>query len=127
MLPVAMTRGPAQGPRCSRRDTQAPGPNARPASLCWIPLTLPRAAPGWQCGTVPDASASCLRGGEPSLLGPIFVREWLTVPRRTRHYVVRSAYLGLLWVLGLTAWQAMIGWSQAATLGDTARFGVRLF
>jgi ABC-type transport system involved in multi-copper enzyme maturation permease subunit len=61
------------------------------------------------------------------LLGPIFVREWLTVPRRTRHYVVRSAYLGLLWVLGLTAWQAMIGWSQSATLGDTARFGLRLF
>jgi ABC-type transport system involved in multi-copper enzyme maturation permease subunit len=61
------------------------------------------------------------------LLGPIFVREWLTVPRRTRHYVVRSAYLGLLWVLGLTAWQATIGWSQSATLGDTARFGLRLF
>jgi ABC-type transport system involved in multi-copper enzyme maturation permease subunit len=61
------------------------------------------------------------------LLGPIFVREWLTVPRRTRHYVVRSAYLGLLWVLGLTAWQALIGWSETATLGDTARFGLRLF
>jgi ABC-type transport system involved in multi-copper enzyme maturation permease subunit len=61
------------------------------------------------------------------LLGPIFAREWITVPRRARHYVVRAAYLGLLWVLGLTAWQAMVGWSQTATLGDTARFGVLLF
>jgi ABC-type transport system involved in multi-copper enzyme maturation permease subunit len=61
------------------------------------------------------------------LLGPIFAREWTTVPRRARHYVVRSAYLGLLWVLGLTAWQAMVGWSQTATLGETARFGVLLF
>ena len=41
--------------------------------------------------------------------------------------MVRSAYLGLLWVLGLTAWQATVGWSQTATLGDTARFGMLLF
>jgi ABC-type Na+ efflux pump permease subunit len=61
------------------------------------------------------------------LLGPIFVREWLTVPRRARHYVVRAAYLGLLWVLGLTAWQVTVGWSQSATLGDNARFGLLLF
>ena len=32
------------------------------------------------------------------MLGPIFVREWLTVPRRSQHYVVRAAYLGLLWL-----------------------------
>jgi ABC-type transport system involved in multi-copper enzyme maturation permease subunit len=61
------------------------------------------------------------------LLGPIFAREWLTVPRQPRHYVMRCAYLGLLWVLGLTAWQATIGWDRTATLGDTARFGIRLF
>ncbi len=61
------------------------------------------------------------------MLGPIFVREWLTVPRGQRHYVVRTAYLGLLWVLGLTAWQATVGWSQTATLGDTARFGLLVF
>jgi ABC-type Na+ efflux pump permease subunit len=40
---------------------------------------------------------------------------------------MRSAYLGLLWVLGLTAWQATIGWDKSATLGDAARFGVTLF
>jgi len=61
------------------------------------------------------------------LLGPIFVREWLTVPRQPRHYVMRAAYLGLLWVLGLTAWQYTIGWERTATLGETARFGMLLF
>jgi ABC-type transport system involved in multi-copper enzyme maturation permease subunit len=61
------------------------------------------------------------------LLGPIFAREWLTVPRRSRHYMIRSAYLGALWVLGVTAWQATVGWNQTATLGDTARFGLLLF
>ncbi len=61
------------------------------------------------------------------MLGPIFVREWLTLPRRGRHYVTRTAYLGLLWILGLTTWQASVGWDRVATLGDTARFGLLLF
>lgn len=61
------------------------------------------------------------------MLGPIFQREWLTVPRRPQHYLVRAVYLGLLWVLGLTAWQATVGWTRLATLGDTARFGTLLF
>jgi len=65
--------------------------------------------------------------GRSFLLGAIFDREWLTVPRRARHYAVRAAYLGLLWVLGLTAWQATVGWGRSATLGETARFGVLLF
>ncbi|HEV3263028.1 MAG TPA: ABC transporter permease subunit [Gemmataceae bacterium] len=61
------------------------------------------------------------------MLGPIFAREWLTVPRRASHYVVRSAYLGFLWVLGLTVWQAVVGWDRTATMGDNARFGLLLF
>jgi ABC-type transport system involved in multi-copper enzyme maturation permease subunit len=65
--------------------------------------------------------------GSLSLLGPIFAREWLTVPRRSRHYVMRAAYLGALWILGLTAWQATVGWNRTATLGDAARFNVMLF
>src|SRR5438477_5214190 len=52
------------------------------------------------------------------MLGPIFGREWLTLPRRSRHYVTRSLYLGGLWVLILTVWQTAIGWEQPATLGD---------
>jgi ABC-type transport system involved in multi-copper enzyme maturation permease subunit len=40
---------------------------------------------------------------------------------------MRAAYLGGLWILGLTAWQATIGWNRTATLGDMARFNVLLF
>ncbi len=61
------------------------------------------------------------------MLGPIFNREVLTVPRRDRHYVARSAYLGALWVIALTAWLATLSWDRTATLGETARFGPRLF
>jgi ABC-type transport system involved in multi-copper enzyme maturation permease subunit len=61
------------------------------------------------------------------LLGPIFNREFLTVPRRARHYVLRTAYLGSLWVVGLTAYQTMVGWTRAASLGETAHFGAVLF
>jgi ABC-type transport system involved in multi-copper enzyme maturation permease subunit len=39
----------------------------------------------------------------------------------------RAAFLGALWVLGLTAWQTSIGWSRTATLGETAHFGMLLF
>jgi ABC-type transport system involved in multi-copper enzyme maturation permease subunit len=61
------------------------------------------------------------------MLGPIFGREWLTLPRRSRHYVMRSLYLGALWVLILTVWQTAVGWEQPATLGDHARFGILVF
>jgi ABC-type transport system involved in multi-copper enzyme maturation permease subunit len=61
------------------------------------------------------------------MLGPIFQRELLTLPRRARHYPLRVAYLGLLWVLALTAWQAVIGWDRTASLGDAARFNLLLF
>jgi hypothetical protein len=61
------------------------------------------------------------------LLGPIFNREWLTVPRRSRHYVNRAAYLGALWILGLTAWQMSVGWTRTASLGEAARFGLLFF
>src|SRR5262245_1417093 len=61
------------------------------------------------------------------MLGPIFVREFQTVPRRGGHYLARSASLGLLWVIGLTAWQATVGFTKDAALGETARFGLLLF
>jgi ABC-type transport system involved in multi-copper enzyme maturation permease subunit len=61
------------------------------------------------------------------VLGPIFVREWLTLPRRPKHYMVRAAYIGLLWIVGLTTWQVTVGWNQTATLSDNARFGLLLF
>jgi ABC-type transport system involved in multi-copper enzyme maturation permease subunit len=61
------------------------------------------------------------------LLGPIFNRELLTIPRRERHYVTRVAYLGALLILSVTAYLATMGWFGSATLGDMARFGPLLF
>ena len=61
------------------------------------------------------------------MLGPIFAREFRTVPRRASHYNARAASLGLLWTLGITAWLATGGLNQDATLGDTARFGLLAF
>ncbi|HJZ93720.1 MAG TPA: ABC transporter permease subunit [Gemmataceae bacterium] len=61
------------------------------------------------------------------MLGPIFNREFLTVPRRGRHHTARVAALALLWVIGVTAWQATVGFTKDAALGETARFGLLLF
>jgi ABC-type Na+ efflux pump permease subunit len=61
------------------------------------------------------------------LLGPIFNREFLTVPRRNRHYVLRVAYLGTLWIIAVTAWLATLGWTRTPTLGETAHLGQTLF
>jgi ABC-type transport system involved in multi-copper enzyme maturation permease subunit len=61
------------------------------------------------------------------VLGPIFMRELVTVPRRAGHYAGRAALIGLLLILGITTWQATIGFSRDATLGEAAAFGLLLF
>ena len=61
------------------------------------------------------------------MLGPIFMRELVTVPRRASHYGARAALVGLQAVLGITAWQATVGFARDATLGEAARFGLLLF
>lgn len=61
------------------------------------------------------------------MLGPIFNREWVILPRRPRHYPMRVAYLGGLWVVALTAWLSTGQWQRMATLGETARLGPLLF
>jgi hypothetical protein len=61
------------------------------------------------------------------MLGPIFNREVLTLPRRRKHYLTRSLYLFILWVLILTAWQATFGWGGNVSQGDLAYFGTVLF
>jgi ABC-type transport system involved in multi-copper enzyme maturation permease subunit len=61
------------------------------------------------------------------MLGPIFAREWLTVARRSRHYLLRTIYLGGLWILVLTLWQAAVGWEHAVTTSDLGRFGLIAF
>jgi ABC-type transport system involved in multi-copper enzyme maturation permease subunit len=61
------------------------------------------------------------------VLGPIFAREFRTVPRRAAHYTGRAVALGLLWTLGVTAWLATGGVGGESTLGDAARFGLFVF
>ena len=61
------------------------------------------------------------------MLGPIFNREWLTVPRRPHHFLVRTLALGAMWVLAFTVWQATVGWELPATINDLSRFGLQLF
>lgn len=61
------------------------------------------------------------------MLGPIFTRELVTVPRRSGHYPSRAAVVGLLAILGITTWQATIGFARDATLGEAAAFGLLLF
>ncbi|WP_439626723.1 ABC transporter permease subunit [Gemmata sp.] len=61
------------------------------------------------------------------MLGPIFMREVVTVPRRAGHHAGRAAVVGLLAILGVTTWQATVGFARDATLGETAAFGLLLF
>ena len=61
------------------------------------------------------------------MLGPIFNREALTVPRHSRHYLIRSLYLALLLVTGVTFWQTLYGWGKTVTIGDVSHFGVLFF
>jgi len=61
------------------------------------------------------------------VLGPIFLRELVTVPRRKSQPGTRAALLGLLAILGITTWQATVGFDRDPTLGEVARFGEVLF
>ena len=51
------------------------------------------------------------------MLGPIFSREVVTVPRRGGHFASRAALVGLLGILGVTTWQATVWFDRDATLG----------
>src|SRR4051794_11309093 len=61
------------------------------------------------------------------VLGPIFIRGLGTVPPRARHYAGRAAVVGLLAILGITTWQATVGFAREATLGEAAAVGLLLF
>ena len=61
------------------------------------------------------------------LAGPLFSREALTVPRQLTHFLIRSGYIGALFVLMYTALQSTFGWQQVRNLGDIARFGQLVF
>ena len=61
------------------------------------------------------------------LAGPLFSRETLTAPRQFKHFLVRSGYIGAMFVLMYTAAQTTFGWQQIRNLGDVARFGQLVF
>ena len=61
------------------------------------------------------------------MLGPVFVREAVTAPRRWRHYASRSVYVASLIGLMCTAWMVLAGAQIVRDVGDMARFGRILF
>ncbi len=61
------------------------------------------------------------------LVGPVFTREAIVAPRRTRHYILRTVYAGLLLLLICTAWMILAGTQIIRNVGDMARFGSILF
>jgi len=61
------------------------------------------------------------------LVGPVFTRELVTLPRRSRLYVARAASAAALLVLLSTAWQVLAGMQIVRNVGDFARFGSLAF
>ena len=60
-------------------------------------------------------------------VGPVFTREVVIVPRRTRLYITRTAYVFALLVLMCTAWLILAGTQVVQGVGEMARFGALLF
>ena len=61
------------------------------------------------------------------MLGPIFVREWLILPRNGRLQVQRVAWMGLFWVIALTTWLSTAEWSRPGQYLDLSRLGPLIF
>ena len=61
------------------------------------------------------------------MLGPIFNREVLIIPRSQRFFLTRAGYGAILLVLFWTGWQIMIGWRTVYEVGILARFEQILF
>jgi len=68
-----------------------------------------------------------LPGSLGLFLGPVFIREALTTPRRPQLYVFRAIYVSVLLVLMCTAWLVLAGTQTVRNVGDMARFGSILF
>ncbi len=60
-------------------------------------------------------------------IGPIFTREVVIAPRRTRLYIARTTYVAVLLMLMCTAWLVLAGTQVVRNVGDLARFGALLF
>ena len=61
------------------------------------------------------------------LFGPVFTREVVIAPRRTRIYIVRSAYPAALLLLICTAWLVLTGTQIVRDVSDLAQFAGLVF
>jgi ABC-type transport system involved in multi-copper enzyme maturation permease subunit len=61
------------------------------------------------------------------LLGPVFTREVVIAPRRTRIYVARSIYAAALLLLICTAWLVLTGTQIVRDVSDLAQFAGLVF
>lgn len=61
------------------------------------------------------------------LIGPVFTREILTIPRGWQLFFSRALYVAALFGLVLTAWLVLIGSQEVRSLGDLSRFGSAVF
>lgn len=61
------------------------------------------------------------------MIGPVFNREALALPRRPRHYIYRAVYVTALLILMSTSWMILAGTQVVQNLGDLARFGSTFF
>ncbi|MFM8326877.1 MAG: hypothetical protein ACKN9U_18615, partial [Pirellulaceae bacterium] len=68
-----------------------------------------------------------LRGVSRRMLGPIFEREVVVLPRRAKHFFGRWVYAIALFSLICTAWLLLTGIQPVRNVGDFARFGTLIF
>ncbi len=61
------------------------------------------------------------------MLGSIFERETLTLPRRSKHFIARVIFAASLFVIVCTAWLLLAGIQPVTNLGDLAHFGSLVF
>ncbi len=61
------------------------------------------------------------------LFGPVFTREVMIAPRRTRIYIARSAYAAALLLLICTAWLVLTGTQIVRDVSDLAQFAGLVF
>lgn len=61
------------------------------------------------------------------LAGPLVTREFITDPRKLKHFGIRAGYVGALSILMYTGAQATFALAPPRGLGDIARFSVFIF
>jgi hypothetical protein len=61
------------------------------------------------------------------MIGPIFQREHAVLPRRSRHFVARLVFAGMLFSIICTTWLLLAGIQSIRNIGDLSRFGTLVF